>query len=74
MTASTILSFAALAFACIACLFIGLILAYIAIFWRRLNKHLRRDRITEYKLPAEAMPQPRPCPRWMRSETRRATR
>ena len=51
MTASTILSFAALAFACLACLFIGLFLLYYAIFFRRFNKQLRQDRRAEYKLP-----------------------
>ena len=74
MTASTILSLAALAFACVACLILGLIFAYIAIFFRRLNKQLRRDRLTEYKLPAEAMPQSRPCPLWMNPATGRAAR
>lgn len=74
MTISAILSLTALAFACVACFFLGVALLYIAIFWHRLNKQLRRDRLTKYKLPAEAMPQSRPCPRWMRSETGRATR
>ena len=74
MTASTILSFAALAFSCLACLFIGLFLLYYAIFFRRLNRQLRRDRLSEYKLPPEAMPQSRPCPKWMNRATGRATR
>ena len=74
MTASTIISFAALAFACLACLFIGLFLLYYAIFFRRINRQLRRDRLTEYKLPAEAMPHSRPCPHWMNRATGRATR
>ena len=74
MSASTILTFAALAFACLACLFIGLFLLYYAIFFRRLNKHLRRDRLSESKLPPEAMPQSRPCPKWMNCATGRATR
>lgn len=72
MTASTIISLAALAFACVACLILGLIFAYIAIFFRRLNKQLHRDRMTEYKLPPEAMPQSRPCPKWMNRATGRA--
>ena len=74
MTASTILSFAALAFACVACLILGLIFAYIAIFFRRINRQLRKDRRNEYKLPPEAMPQSRPRPKWMSRETGRATR
>ena len=74
MTASTIISFAALAFGCVACLIIGLIFAYIAVFFRRFNRQLRRDRMTEYKLPPEAMPQSRPCPRWMNRATGMATR
>ena len=74
MTASTILSFAALAFACVACLFLGLYLLRVAIGWRRLCREIERDGKNGYKLPAEAMPQPRPCPRWMRSETGRAAR
>ena len=74
MTASTILSFAALAFACVACLILGLFLLYYAIFFRRFNKQLQEDRGNEYKLPVEAMPQSRPCPRWMSRATGRATR
>ena len=72
MTASTILSFAALAFACLACLFIGLFLLYYAICFRRINRQLRKDRRNEYKLPPEAMPQSRPCPRWVNRATGRA--
>ena len=74
MTASTILSFAALAFACLACLFIGLFLLYYAIFFRRLNRHFRRDRLSEYRMPPETLPQSRPCPKWMNRATGRATR
>ena len=74
MTASTILSFAALAFACLACLFIGLFLLYYAIFFRRLNRQLNKDRGNEYKMPVEAMPQSRPCPKWMNRATGRAAR
>ena len=74
MTASTIISFAALAFGCVACLIFGLIFAYIAVFFRRLNNQLRRDRLSEYKLPADAMPQLRPCPRWMNRATGRAAK
>ena len=55
-----------------ACLILGLIFAYIAIFFRRLNKQLRRDRLSEYRLPPEAMPQSRPCPKWMNRATGRA--
>ena len=72
MTASTIISFAALAFACVGCLILGLIFAYIAVFFRRLNKQLRRDRLSEYRLPPESMPQSRPCPKWMNRATGRA--
>jgi len=74
MSASAILSFAALAFGCVACLFIGLFVLYYAIFYRRFNKQLQEDRGNEYKLPVEAMPQSRPCPRWMSRATGRATR
>ena len=74
MSASTILSLAALAFGCVACLILGLIFACIAVFFRRINRQLRRDRLTEYRLPPEAMPQSRPCPKWMNRATGRATR
>ena len=74
MSISAVISFAALAFACVACLILGLIFAYIAIFFRRLNRQLRRDRLSEYRLPPEAMPQSRPCPHWMNRATGRATR
>ena len=74
MSISAVLYFAALAFACVACLFIGLYMLYYAIFFRRLNRQLRRDRLSEYRLPVEALPQSRPCPRWMSRATGRATR
>ena len=74
MSASTIISLAALAFGCVGCLFLGCALLYYAIFFRRLNRQLRKDRRNEYKLPPEAMPQSRPCPKWMNRATGRATR
>lgn len=73
MTTLCIISFATLAFSCVACAVLGLgILA--AVWGRKLSKELEHDRKHGYQLPPEAMPQSRPCPPWVNRSNGRAKR
>ena len=60
MTAADVIACAAWIFGTLGLAAAGIVCAAVAIFWRRLNRKMRRDHMTEYRV----------APQWMQEGNR----